>query len=226
MTMLSQVPGGAILPDPDTHLRRTIGLIGHAIEEGWAAARTQIKEAGFGPRIIQTAFPQYLVHHVMHEIHQLGSTSDEVETFLIPNRRRTSHHVVVRFGNFWTTVSAVKSQSDRPRPARFRSDYSQRQMRFVIDESTNRFQVAPLPEASHKIHTYIQMLHGPTPENRQVHGFTLIAFTNHFGEYEPNPINILEFVGPENEYPRGAPEEPVPENFGLQLKQMEPTQCL
>ena len=106
-------------------LRKALGPIETAIQEAWATTRRQIEEADFDRRIAQTAFAQFLVHNVRNEVFRLDEAPGDVETFLIPNRRRTSHHVVVRFRNFWITVSAVKNRKDRPRPARFRTDYAQ-----------------------------------------------------------------------------------------------------
>ena len=217
MVTTIQVPVGEVLEATDSQFRWAIWLVGSAIEEAWATTRRQIEGASFDPRISQTAFAQFLVHNVRNEIFRLGSTSAEVETILIPNRKRSSHHIVVRFGNYWITVSAVKGRSDRPRPATFRTDYTYRQMTFVVDESTNLLEVVPPSDVRQKRYTYIQMLHGPSPENRQIHGFTLLAFTTPFGKYEPHPIDVSKFLNPENPKP-GAAEEPVPEDLGIELK--------
>lgn len=199
-------------------LRSTLQRIEEAIEEAWAITRRQIEEANFDERISQTAFAQFLVHHVRNEIFKLGTAPGDVETDLIPNRRKSAHHVIVRFGSFWITVSAIKARSDRPRPARFRTDYSHRQMRFVVNEESNTFEAASPPDTNRSIHTYIQLLHGPTPEDRQTHGFTLVAFTNRFGEYEPMPMEISEFLDADKYQNAKATEETVTEAFEIKIK--------
>ena len=159
-----------------------------------------------------------LVHNVRNEVFRLDEAPGDVETFLIPNRRRTSHHHVVRFRNFWITVSAVKSRKHRPRPARFRTDYARRQMSFVVNQDNNDFEALPPPEAAEgDVPTYIQMLHGPTPGNRQTHGFTLIAFINRFGEYDPAPVEITEFLDPEAQQVGEVPLELIGETIGIEI---------
>ena len=123
--------------------------------------------------------------------------------------------MVVRYRNFWITLSAVRTRGDRPRPAKFRADYARRQLRFVVNED-NRFEPAPPPGAALGIHTYVQLLHGPTHEDRFAHGFTLIAFTNAFGEYEPRPMDVAEFLGLERQVQREAAEEIVREEFAIE----------
>ena len=199
-------------------LQEATGRIEPAIQEAWATTRRQIDEANFDRRIAQTAFAQYLVHNVRNEVFRLDEAPGDVETFLIPNRRRTSHHVVVRFRNFWITVSAVKSRKHRPRPARFRTDYARRQMSFVVNQDNNDFEALPPPEAAEgDVPTYIQMLHGPTPGNRQTHGFTLIAFINRFGEYDPAPVEITEFLDPEAQQVGEVPLELIGETIGIEI---------
>ena len=220
MAVALQVPSDEVLGVVDDQFRRIIELIGAAIEKAWATTLRQIEEADFDDRISQTAFAQFLVHNVRNEIFRLGSRQGEVETDLIPNRRKSAHHIVVKFKGFRITVSAVKRWSDRPRPARFRADYA-RQLRFAVNEGTNAFEVAPPPQVGQRIHTYIQMLHGPTPENRQVHGFTLIAFTNGFGEYEPKPIDIIQFLGLPKQHPKRAAEEAIQEQLGIEIRETE-----
>ena len=199
-------------------LREVLGQIETAIQEAWATTRRQIDEADYEPRIAQTGFAQLLVHNVRNEVFRLGETPGEVETYLLPNRRRTSHHVLVRFRKFWITVSAVRSRKDRPRLARFRIDYAKRQMSFVVNQDNNDFEAAPPPEATEgDVHTYIQMLHGPTPGNRQTHGFTLIAFINRFGEYEPAPVEVTEFLDPEAQQAGEVPLELIGETIGIEI---------
>ena len=201
--------------------RGVIEQIEGAIEEAWATTRRQIEEAAYDHRISQTAFAQFLVHNVRNEIFRLGDAQGEVETHLIPNRRGSSHHVVVRFRNFWITVSAVKSRSDRPRLARFRVDYSRRQMMFVVNED-NFFEPAPPPAPAQNLHTYIQMLHGPSPENRQIHGFTLIAFTNRFGEYLPRPVEVDDLLDQAGEPDREVAREIVREDIPIRIRDRIP----
>ena len=199
-------------------LRDAIAPVEIAIEEAWATTRRQIQDAAFDHRISQTAFAQFLVHNVRNEIFRLGQGDGQVFTDLVPNRRGSAHHVVVRFRNFWITVSAVKSRSERPRPARFRADYARRQMRFIVNEENNYFEAAPPPEdARDDIHTYIQMLHGPDPSDRQMHGFTLVAFTNRFGEYNPRPIDIRDFLNSEDENNDHPGVEIIEEAFRIEI---------
>ena len=213
-----QVQIEQVTPARHFYLREAIGPIETAIQEAWATTRRQIDEADYEPRIAQTGFAQLLVHNVRNEVFRLGETPGEVETYLLPNRRRTSHHVLVRFRNFWITVSAVRSRKGRPRPARFRMDYARRQMSFVVNQDNNDFEPAPPPEATEgDVHTYIQMLHGPTPGNRQTHGFTLIAFINRFGEYGPAPVEITEFLDPDAQQVGEVPLELIGETIGIEI---------
>ena len=89
-------------------------------------------------------------------------------------------------------------------------------MRFVVNEDNN-FAPAPVPEAAPNVHTYIQLLHGPTQENRFVHGFTLMAFTNRFGEYEPRPVEVADFLDPGRQWGENAAEEIVREEFAIEF---------
>ena len=187
-----------------------------AIEEAWATTRRQIEEAAYDQRIVQTAFAQFLEHNIRNEIFRLGHAPGEVETDLIPNRNRSAHHVVVRFRNFWITVSAVKTRADRPRPARFRTDYARRQMRFIVNDN-NFFEAAPPPEPGQNIHTYIQILHGPASGNRQLHGFTLIAFANQYGEYQPRPMEVAEYLNNGRQPQEEVAEEIILEDFDIAI---------
>ena len=97
-------------------------------------------------------------------------------------------------------------------------DYTKRQMSFVVNQDNNDFETSPPPEATEgDVHTYIQMLHGPMPGNRQTHGFTLIAFINRFGEYNPAPVEITEFLDPEALKAGEVPLELIGETIGIEI---------
>ncbi len=88
----------------------------------------------------------------------------------------------------------------------------------MVNQDNNDFEALPPPEAAEgDVPTYIQMLHGPTPGNRQTHGFTLIAFINRFGEYDPAPVEITEFLDPEAQQVGEVPLELIGETIGIEI---------
>ena len=90
------------------------------------------------------------------------------------------------------TVSAVPNEHLRPRPALFREEYASSQGSFAIDAGGNFF---PLPPAQiDSIETYIQILHGPSVDDREQHGFTLVVFLDRFNECTGKPVTIDDFL--------------------------------
>ena len=163
-----------------------------AIFDGWADTRRQIAAAGYDTRITQSAFGQFLVHNVMNRTYRLNESDPNITVELRPNKNNTAHHVVVRIEDVLMTVSAVPNEHVRARPALFREEYASRQGSFKIDAGDN---FVPLPpEQMDSIETYIQILHGPSVDNREQHGFTIVAFLNQFNECTGKPLQIDDFL--------------------------------
>ena len=168
--------------------------IKYAISFAWDDTREQVKTADYDPRIVQTAFGQFLVHNVMNRIYQLNAGYHQTITAeLKPNRSKNAHHVAVRFEGTLLTVSAVGHENVRPRPAIFREDYASRQTSFEISEQ-NSFVATLPPRLDGPTKTYLQILHGPKVDDRHQLGFMLVAYLNRFNEYESKPVPLDELL--------------------------------
>ena len=90
--------------------------IKYAISFAWADSRGQVKAASYDPRIVQTAFGQFLVHNVMNRIYQLNEGYQNITAELRPNSSNTAYHVAVRLEDTLLTVSAVAHENVRSSP--------------------------------------------------------------------------------------------------------------
>ena len=174
------------------NIRDALIAVKFAISDGWADTRRQIVAAGYDPRITQSAFGHFLVHNVMNRTYLLNDSAPNLEVELRPNKNNSMHHAVVRVDDVLMTVSAVPKEHLLPRPALFRGEYASRQGSFAIDAGDN-FVPSP-PEQMDSIMTYIQVLHGPSVDDREKTGFTLVAFFDQFNEPIGKPVQIDEFL--------------------------------
>ena len=207
MTLYTQV---AVLPD-------TLNVIATCIEDAWAQTRQQVDDVGYHNLIQQTAFAQFLVANVAHQVYQLNDAFPGISASLRPNRTGTAHHVVVNAQGTLITISAVPHNEARPRSAWFREAYGTRQASFQINDESNDFELTPPPTHPPDDWNYIQILHGPTQDNRRELGFILVAVIDRFNSYARPPRNLREFV---NFLSEGAERpsiatEVIEENFSL-----------
>ncbi len=163
-----------------------------AISDGWADTRRQIAAVGYDPRITQSAFGQFLVHNVMNRTYRLNDSEPNLQVELRPNKNNAAHHAVVRVEHVLMTVSAISAEYVQSRPALFREEYASLQGSFGIDAGGN---FVPLPpEEMDSVITYIQVLHGPSVDDREQNGFTLVAFYDQFNERKGKPVRIDDFL--------------------------------
>ena len=177
----------------EANLRDALLAIKYAIFYAWADTRDQVKVASFDARIVQTAFGQFLIHNVMNRIYQLNHGNQSITAELKPNSSNTAHHVAIRLEDILLTVSAVPHEKMRPRAALFREDYASRQGFFEIS-GLNSFVATSPPELIGATKTYLQILHGPNPDDRQQLGFMLVASLNRFNEYEGKPVPLDDLL--------------------------------
>ena len=157
--------------------RAEIEDLATAVEGAYEDTRQQIKVRGYERGIVQSLFGQLLHHNVIQRIIELAPTCPNLSIDLVPNRRRTAHHVIVKTQDLRITISAVSEASDHPRYARFREDYAQ-QLEFRIN-GNNRLEVVPVSSRQ----KYLQLLHIPAANGRHSFGEIVVAFPNHRGEY-------------------------------------------
>ena len=177
----------------EVSLNEALLALKYAISNAWADTRRQVKASSYDPRIVQTAFGQFLVHNVMNRIYQLNEDYQSMTAELRPNSSNTAYHVAIRLEDTLLTVSAIPHENLRPRAALFREDYASRQGFFEIN-GQNRFVAASPPELSESTKTYLQILHGPKADDRQQLGFMLVASLNRFNEYEGKPVPLDELL--------------------------------
>ena len=195
-----------------------------AILDAYQDTRRQVTEQGYDPRIVQTAFAQFLHHNVQNRVLLLEGNHPDIRVRLIPNFGRGSHHIRVDIRNWIITISAVVNSYDRPRVARFRSDYAL-QWSFIFDDRNDLVIVPPLNIDKEPMN-YIQVLHGPREDKRMYLGLMLIAEPDARGKYVRAPASFDAFLyntfGPDT-----VDEETIDDSFDqLSLKQDQTTQEL
>ena len=182
------------MPQNEAKFEDALLALKYAISYAWEDTRGQVKSANYDPRIVQTAFGQFLVHNVMNRIYQLNEGySQSFTAELRPNRTKNAHHITVRVASTLLTVSAVEHENVRPRPAMFREDYASRQGFFAITNQNTFIPTSP-PVSSARPKTYLQILHGPRVDDRCRLGFLLVAKMNRFNEYEGKPVPLDELL--------------------------------
>ena len=78
MTLHTQV---VVLPD-------TLDAIATCIEDAWAQTRQQVDDVGYHNLIQQTAFAQFLVANVSHQVYQLNDAFPGISASLRSNKTR------------------------------------------------------------------------------------------------------------------------------------------
>ncbi len=170
-------------------VRTALNALAGAITDGWAITRRQINEEDYDERITQTGFGQFLHHNVMSGVYRLNGKYPGLATDLVPNDRRTAHHVTATVSDLFITMSSVSSVESRPRHAQFRTHYAQSY--FTIDYDDN-LQLTPPVDPGDR--TYMQILHGPKDDNRHELGFVLVVFPTLVGQYRQAPMPIGDFL--------------------------------
>ena len=98
----------------EVSLNEALLALKYAISNAWADTRRQVKASSYDPRIVQTAFGQFLVHNVMNRIYQLNEDYQSMTAELRPNSSNTAYHVAIRLEDTLLTVSAIPHENLRP----------------------------------------------------------------------------------------------------------------
>jgi hypothetical protein len=100
-----------------------------------------------------------------------------------PNNIRSSYHVLVRYKNFYLTISSVESPMKKPRKAVYRNDYA---INSQIDLFIPR-EPPPIDGALYGV-----LVHGPAKKHQNSPAFMNIVFPNHaWTDYVGGHIDLL-----------------------------------
>ena len=167
--------------------------IDDAIKRGYDVTRRDLKSKMFDPRVSKTAFGQGLHHNISQSVYNIGGNLPDIVTDLPPNMRRSHHHVIVVAGRVLFTMSAVKRRDQVPRYAVHRSRYAYLQEYFRIGDD-GAFEIVPVPDPYDLSSMYVQVLHGPAPDDPQRHGFTVLRVLDVDNNFYPLVIDLEDFL--------------------------------
>lgn len=166
--------------------------INGSLGRSYDLAHAELQMLRLDGRIEKTLWPQLLHHHVNQQIYDLGGMYPELVTDLPPNPRWSHHHVMASVEDLLMTFSAVPALDMVPRKAVHRSRYALRQRYFRISEPG--FEIVPVPDPYDRQSLYIQVLYGPSAEDRRSHGFTVIRILDENDQYLPGVIDLDEYL--------------------------------
>ena len=177
----------------DIATRTAFKAIEATLHDAYEETDQHLTTWGYHPRVAKTAFGHALFYNVMNRLYQLEDSTPNIKTTLMPNGAYGSQHITLSVNDHWfITVSAVPDEQTLPRDAKFRDRYA-RQFTFDIDENDNLVPV-PLPTLYPFEPTYVQLLHGPRPDNRRKLGFVLVTRPNALGEYVTDAMPLATFL--------------------------------
>ena len=176
-----------------TSISAALEIIKAVIQDAWGDTRNQMEEYGYGPRVIHTAFAQFLVHNIRNRVSRIDTPG--ISTQLVPNRRHSANHVKVCIGdNLVLTISTVRNPEETPRRALFRTEYAEGMQSWfdITDQNVFEMMIPAGPGIE-----YIQILHGPKGHRGQKRcelGFIYVAFPLSSGGYRRRSISLDAYL--------------------------------
>ena len=158
-------------------MRTELEAVANAIQRAYLGTSQQISARGYHPKVLANLYGQLLHFNVSQNVVDLKAVCSSLDIGMVPNRRRTAHHVIVKARGMRLTIAAVAESSGQPRYAHFRESYSKQfEFRFNVNS-----QHGLTPSAVK--YEYLELLHYPKATDRYVFGGMVVAFPNERGEY-------------------------------------------